>query len=503
MIGSKSSGRKKPDILVVVLDCVRSKSVSPWNPEGIQVPFLHELSDNATVYTRCLSVASWSLPAHASLFTGMYPWNHRVFGRGARSLDSRFSTLAERLAEAGYRTLSLSANPFISRKTDLTRGFDTAYWGDWASHYMRFLGSEEPPEGFAPTSPEERSDIRLQGLGRRMAVGAVNAAHSGFPQIWKWSSMLESRLRSRSGGGPRLSSPWIEPCLKLWLDSVGGSEPVCCFVNLMDAHEPYLGLPSSSVDEEYTTKILLDGLDRGKLDSNRDSELIRELERRYIESIRMLDNRLRGIVKIFSSQRDPNSSMTILTSDHGQSFGEGGHLFHGRNTGSQLLRVPLVVGYPAHEHAGLVSDSWASLVDIAPTILDSAGLSTDTHFDGISLSGLIQAKREEPVFAIGDGITLFREVARTDEVEIAGRDRVTLLGFLDETSVEISQPDWRPEFRIVTPANEEGSTFREERVILPIDQTPGSRILVEQLSSIRRSLGEADEVEGRLSGWGY
>lgn len=503
-MGNAASTRPHaPDVLVVVLDCVRAKSLWPWSPDGIRVPFLETCAKEWTVFKRCLSVASWSLPAHASLFTGKYPWNHRVFGRDARTLPVGHPTVADSAAKSGYRTLSLSANPFVSPKTSLTRGFDTAYWGDWASHYMRFLGADSPPEGYESPGRAGRTGIGLQSLTRRTVTGAANAAQSAMPMMWKWLNRFNERIRGPKTGDPRQSAPWIEPTLRTWLSSIDRETPVCCFVNLMDAHEPYLTRTPTSPIELTSTRLMVDGLDRTKLDPVRDSELVKELEARYLETIRTLDSRLNQIVGIFSQDRLNTSSLIIVTSDHGQSFGERGHVFHGQDTGEQLLRVPLLVKFPNQTGAKRTIDEWASLVDIAPTIAEVSNSQPHSKLDGVSLASLLTTKRREPVMAIGDGMTLFREKVNPRVLTYQVRPEVSLLGYLGTVRVEMSKPDWVP--RIAEEGAEGGydllAADRQSQGSETVEKS--SRVLIDRLLSVQHQLGPVQSVGHRLMGWGY
>jgi arylsulfatase A-like enzyme len=492
-----------PDILVVVLDCLRAKSTWPWSLSGVRVPNVENLTRQSTVFSRCLSVASWSLPAHATLLTGLYPWNHGVFGRGARSLKSEFPTIAERLTALGYRTLCLSANPFVSLKTGLTRGFESAYWGDWASHYMRFLGTPCPPEGFPGTVLSGPPPITLQRTQRRLMANLVNAANSALPGAWKWANIVEGRLAGTARTSVPPSAPWIEPSLEAWLGAIGPREPVCCFVNLMDAHEPYFVDDYPDPIDLSSIRFMLDGLDRDRLESVPDVSVVKELERRYNKSIEQLDSRLGKIVDIFSRGRSPASTLVMVTSDHGQSFGEGGHIFHTRETGDELLRVPLLVRFPGENLSGAVSDEWTSLVDVAPTILEAAGAPLDSVADGESLARLIRRKRQEPVLAMGDGATLFRASRSSNSKGLAGRSKITLLGYLEDVRVDITQPDWVPE--VTSEGSGPSDKTAEPQIARQLsgEQVKSVQILLEHLSPVKRNLRFDGSVDGRLAGWGY
>lgn len=500
------AGDQRPDVLVVVLDCVRAQSLRPWGKEGVTLPFLSGLAKKATVYSRCLSVASWSLPAHASLFTGRYPWNHHVYGRSFRTLGPAIPTLAQELKALGYETLSLSANPFLCDKTGLTAGFDSTYWADWSSHYLRFLGSHLPPFGHYTNSLAERDGIHVQSGRRRLLLKALDLSNLLAPHAWRTLLALDGRVRRRMEAHAQCSSPWIEPALARWLDKIPIGRPVCCLVNLMDAHEPYL----NGIAEDPSLglfgrgdKLLVDGTDIGAMGMSLDESELRELERRYLDCLVVLDKRLEGLVQLFATHRKLDSALLVVTSDHGQSFGERGHLFHGRETGDDLLRVPLLVKFPQEDHAGILIDSWTSLVDLLPTIRAEAGGRPSSAVDGRVLPSTPGVHRGEPVLALGDDYGLIpRSRVRSDGRRIL-REHLTIVGWLEGIRAEVNGKD--STVRIRNQETHQLMTIREfsERM----DTSETDRTVVERLARVVASvlgmLSEDRAVDRRLTGWGY
>src|SRR2546427_12322316 len=111
-----------PDVLFVVMDTVRADSVASYGHARDTTPNFDALAREGALFLDATSPSTWSLPAHASLFTGRYPTSHGAF-RVTSFLDDRFPTLAEVLAAHGYETLCFTANPYISDGLGLTRGF--------------------------------------------------------------------------------------------------------------------------------------------------------------------------------------------------------------------------------------------------------------------------------------------------------------------------------------------------------------------------------------------
>jgi arylsulfatase A-like enzyme len=106
----------------VVLDTVRADHTGPGGYGRATTPRLSALAAEGVTFERAYSTASWTLPAHASMFTGRSPTRHGCHDQTLR-LGEALPTVAERLSEAGYMTALLSSNPWVSADTGLGRGF--------------------------------------------------------------------------------------------------------------------------------------------------------------------------------------------------------------------------------------------------------------------------------------------------------------------------------------------------------------------------------------------
>ena len=112
-----------PSILLVVVDTVRADAVSAYGEVSGTTPTMDAIAARGVRYSRAFSNANWTLPSHASLFTGLFPFRNGV--RTSRDkLPTSVRTLAERLRAAGYQTAGFSENPWVGPSTNLQRGFD-------------------------------------------------------------------------------------------------------------------------------------------------------------------------------------------------------------------------------------------------------------------------------------------------------------------------------------------------------------------------------------------
>ena len=119
----------KPDVVLIVLDTTRASSLSVYGHARPTTPRLEEFAREAVRFDRCVSPSPWTVPAHASLFTGLYPSAHGTEGDNP-ILGSGRPLLATLMQRAGYRTEGISSNVWISDVFGFARGFD-AFHKTW------------------------------------------------------------------------------------------------------------------------------------------------------------------------------------------------------------------------------------------------------------------------------------------------------------------------------------------------------------------------------------
>jgi arylsulfatase A-like enzyme len=409
-------GRTRPDILLIVIDCGRGFDL----PGGIDpvedLPFLQQLRQECLAFSQALSPSPWTVPGHASLFTGLDPWEHGVHMKSRLELPRSVPTLAERLSEMGYSCLSLSANGFLSTELGLIRGFSDAAWGTWWEKFLRSPARTEPwnctwekvtpdPRQTREVTPGVGSPMaRVARLGHRLVEG------KDPPWMGPAMNLINREIRRRRpvpGPGPLPISPWIEPTFDRWISERSSEEPVFCFVNLLDAHEPYLADPGDFPTLRAWTRHAFQRTDKLAFYARKwqpSDEEFRRLHLLYRRSLRRIDARIAAIVaSLRKSQRWKNTLM-VLTGDHGQAFGERGYLFHAARLWESVLRVPLWVRWPEGTPAGRTCETAASLVDVAPTVLEAVGSPGGLAGYGRSLRGLPGTTRPRPLVALGDGL---------------------------------------------------------------------------------------------------
>lgn len=309
---------KPPNVVLVVLDTMRSDYTGLTASRAIGssvTPQLDRFGSSATVFPRAWSNAPWTVPSHATMFTGRLP---SVHGCGSQSLTlpSNVPTLAEIVREHGYEPVAFFSNPwFKRRRTGLARGFETY-----------------------PAEPK----------------GA---------DLW--------------GGTDQGGEQTIQNVTN-WLSRRAPERPFFLFVNLLESHLPYDPTvayrqahlpdlaPRDTVSVEWAHEFNV-GLHPIQ---SIDWERVRRL---YRGDVATTDTHFGELLQLLESRGVLRDAVVIVTADHGENLGEHEMMEHQYGVWETLLSVPLVVRAPGRLDPG-VRDEPRSLTDLFATVLDAAGI---------------------------------------------------------------------------------------------------------------------------------
>jgi arylsulfatase A-like enzyme len=497
-------GGEQPNILVIVMDCVRASDFPVVEPHGSNPEFLRSLRQEVVSFPLAASTASWTLPSHASIFTGLYPWDHGCHGMGTLRLDEGIPRFPARLRELGYRTFSASANPIIGDEYGLIGGFDRSVWGEWWERAFPFR-SQAPHVGPVPGLIGEAPAPTRTGTHR--LIRTIYTAGKRLPATLVVANALIRKIWRPFGTNPYTPNAWLEPTLCEWLGVQPPNQPVFCFVNLMDAHEPYLTDVDGAGGMRNWWRCMRTPQDSltflsGPSSVSRDAfDRLRSL---YRTAICRMSSRIEQIVTMFKESGRWDNTLLVLTSDHGQAFGEHGMIWHGIRVDEPELRVPLWVRFPRGEHAGEEGVGWASPMDISATAYSALGLEREAPAHSYPLQLLTYAARPEPLCAAGDGASWNRPLCR-----FLSRER---LGELDQVYGVAYQGNRKVIANVSTGTT---SAFNIEADPGETDDLwPVEREALGDLASRARDAGlailhpaappqGASGVDDRLRSWGY
>jgi len=353
---------KRPNIILISIDTLRADHLSCYGYPRATSPAIDRLAAEGIRFERTASTASFTLPAHASMMTGLFPTSHGATyqNRDPRSftvsgIGPEHPTLAGLLRDAGYDTAGFVSGPLMSRQFGFSRGFQ---WYD--DRYDRLQSA------------------RARLLSRTVLFRVLSAA-----KIFNDRDLDSQRIAGE-----------MNPLVLSWLRQRGHSSagrPFFLFVHYWDPHAPYDppapwgrsddGSPLSHAAVEYDMDRLLTG------DYTMTPPALADTLALYDGEISYVDQQVGLLIDAMRQSGVLDDSMLVLTSDHGESFGEHAHWEHSRVLYEDLLHVPFILRLPAARHGGTVQkDVIAQPTDILPTALSVAGLAVPRDAEGRDLT---------------------------------------------------------------------------------------------------------------------
>jgi arylsulfatase A-like enzyme len=495
----------RPDIVVVIFDALRADGFPGGAHPTEGMPFTSQLLRESIAFPRASSVTPWTVPAHASAFTGLYPWENGCHAKNNLVLSPTVPRLPSALASVGYRSLLLSSNPLVCPRFGLADGFTEAGWGIWLETYMRRLRTDHPPSTLANEQAESTFLGRFRdGPLGRIVINSTEAAFR-YPYLFDVLDQMHQKLKRGNGGRDISTSPWIEPSLREWVGRQPKGTPVFCAINICDTHEPYYWPPgwSSGIAPWWSrAKVRQDFVKCIVGDWSPTPEELRVLRDLYRFTVQNSDRRLAQIAQVFKDAGRWENTVLIATSDHGQAFGEHGELFHLNGVIDPMLRIPIIYRPAGGLPAGVRGEGWASIIDLAPTILRDAAAPAMNLPSAVALQDLAHLPRPKPVFAVSDGLVWSHLKKLVPESRKAEFDRLRVVAYSDR-------------WKLVTDFTRKES-FAYDLEADPDElrnRWPEAGSILGSIPAQSTSIGEAmtrgppapltDEIEERLKSWGY
>lgn len=398
---------RRPDIVLLVLDTQRRDRLSCYGYPRPTSPHLDELAAESTLFRRVFATAQWTIPSHASMFTGLYPSEHATHQSSA-ALPASIPTLAERLREGGYMTAAFCNNPLVGVVNNgLRRGFES---------FLNYSGLMTSRPNQAGAHPGLISRYRQWFKGR--LAEALTRVQDAFARS---EAMLEFAFTplmvplwqtalSFKGNTPKS----LNDAARLLIERRGveRNQPIFAFINVMGVHTPYH--PDRRMLERFAPEVIRDReaaryVQRFNGDvfgwlapfSGADERYHHVLSDVYDAEVATQDVHIGAFLRRLRDSGALDRTLLLVCADHGDHLGEKGLVGHTVSAYNELAHVPLMIRDPFGDfQRGAVVDHTVSLRRVFHTLLSAAGLASGIERE----RSLAQSPASDP-----DGGTVFVE----------------------------------------------------------------------------------------------
>ena len=359
-----------PNVLLIIWDTARAASLSLYGAPFNTTPVLDSLARHGATFDEAYATSSWTLPSHASMFTGAYA--SETATDFAAALPPGRPTLAEVLRARGYVTGGFTANLMATRaESGLSRGF---------IRYDDFVPSLREVLHSTPYTQADIGVVVLELLYERR-----------YGRLWTELKRASFETNFTVNSHEVRRTPHVAAAFQAWRASLPPGRPYFAFLNFFDAHDPYRPPPEDVAAVGDTARTAL---------------------ARYHGSLHYVDRHMGTMLRELAREGGLDNTIVIVTSDHGEQFGEHGLTLHGNSLYRQAVHVPLVVVYPPRVPAGVRVAAPVTLRDLPATVLDLAGISSAASgLGGVSLAATLgatppdRAAREAPTSVVLSELT--------------------------------------------------------------------------------------------------
>lgn len=360
VVGAGCGKRERPNVLLVVVDTLRADRLGTYgNTKGL-TPFLDELAARGAVFPHAYAASSWTNPSVASLMTSRHQSQHHVLSF-ASILGLEEITLSEVLRANGYATGGFSANGGLAPGQGFAQGF----------------------EAYRAYPTQERENVRKMF----------------------WPTVPASQVNAEA--------------LK-WVDTVPRAQPIFLYLQYMETHTPYAPPPDAldhvlegAPHPDLAAVNMLASV--GHVKVTEPAQLV-AIEAVYDAALFHLDRELRALFAQLEERGFLENAIVVVTADHGEEFRDHGGMGHGKTLYNEVVHVPLIVLTPGDTSERVV-ETVMPLVDVAPTVLDLAGIGPPRAFAGQSVCSLLGGTARcatAPVTATGTAFAELNSNANID-----------------------------------------------------------------------------------------
>lgn len=367
----------KPNVFLIVLDTHRFDRLGCYGYHRNTSPNLDAFAHNSTLYENAISPAQWTIPSHASMFSGEYPAAHHTL-QASDALNPSFTTLAEHLHSTGYQTIGLCNNPLVGvLDNGFRRGFEQFY------NYGGTIPSTPSTNGHYSKSHFSKIKSHYSKIIDRIAT-PIQQAVAASPHVLRialnpflvplWTRY--SNFKGDTAASLQDTCNFLQP---------SGNQPQFIFLNLMGTHLPYT--PPRRFIHKFAPIVLdnPDAQDFIRVYNTRALHWLLPLEKPYTPletqtlndmydaEVAHQDFLLAQLLTTLDQPPYRHNSLVIIVGDHGEMLGEHQIMGHGLGVHEELVHVPLIIRFPGQTEGTRIKKA-VSTTQVFHTILDVVGV---------------------------------------------------------------------------------------------------------------------------------
>ena len=338
---------QQPNIIILILDTLRAKNMSSYGYPVRTTPHIDEFAAENLLFSRAISPATWTVPSHASLLSGLYISQHRIESiKGDRSFNGKIVTIPKALKTQGYRSAAFSQNMLFSSDNHLEEGFDEFH------NVEDFLRS--------------RASTRIV---QRLANDSIRPVHLAARYIRK---MIAPRI--------------VLDNIFRWIQTNDEETPFFLLANVLAPHFPWTlplryiprgdGLsPKHFLKSEFLTL-------KKQWEFNSGIQPVTQEHRRiwrtfYDAAITHVDDEVGRFIRRLRKWKGWDNTILVITSDHGEMMGEHHDIVgHMLCLHDNLIHVPLVIHHPDYPKSVKI-EGVVQTLDLYPSVLHWGGVPKD------------------------------------------------------------------------------------------------------------------------------
>ncbi|MHA1253257.1 MAG: sulfatase family protein [Candidatus Helarchaeota archaeon] len=405
---------RNPNIFFIILDSFRSDKCFYKFQNKELTPFLSKILNKSIYFKNCIAPSPWTLPSHASFFTGLYPSLHKCISPFSK-LDNKIPTLAEILKNHGYYTICYSENTLINEQYRLTKGFDIVI-----PVWKKLVGNKKTNK--LDNFLIKNSYKRIYNILIKKLLDISNIF--GLTNLQKYIKIIDFKLKNLVQfllayyfwrNKKNKNNTFIDiKKFKEILNNIQTEKPLFIFFNIMATHDPFFTpreiLKYFNINRKdfWNIKDCLYYANYANKKYNYKREKftkkkVKSIEKFYNACVYYADRIVEIIFDILKSANVLDDAYIIITSDHGEHLGEHNLIGHMTRISifEEHIKVPLII-YNQNFKKQIIKDQ-VELINLFHTILDISKINFKEKIFNRSKSLLQQLKGNSfPEFIYGE-----------------------------------------------------------------------------------------------------